>query len=71
MAQQLLLRGMIVRNQIKLGGKSIMKVRKVDKKLIFNKETIADLNKEDMNAVKGGTCTSLDKHCGSNCICMD
>jgi hypothetical protein len=32
-----------------------MKTKRFDKKLAFNKKTIADLNNLEMNAVQGGT----------------
>lgn len=45
---------------------NFMKKIKLNGKLSLNKETIAKLNDEQMNSVKGGAGSSLTK-CGYNC----
>ncbi len=47
-----------------------MKKQKFNKKLVLNKETIAKLNGEEMNEVKGGTDTinTFATVCNSGCV---
>jgi hypothetical protein len=48
-----------------------MKKIKLDGKLSLNKETIAKLNDEQMNGVKGGLLSISNhcSHCHGNCSC--
>ena len=51
-----------------------MKPKKVSKKLMLNKSTVADLRHEDMDAVKGGTnatgwCSDKHSECDGVSLC--
>lgn len=53
-----------------------MKPKKLSKKLVLNKKTVADLKGNDMGKVKGGckytepvSCYTPDTRCGSDIFC--
>jgi hypothetical protein len=48
-----------------------MKTKKLEKKLVLSKETVADLNVEAMTAVNGGVYAYTERPgtiCGSDCL---
>jgi natural product precursor len=48
-----------------------MKPKKLNKNLLLNKKTIADLNNKEMNVVYGGAVTnSLGIDCDTGCPCL-
>lgn len=61
-----------------------MRSKRINKKLSLNKETVANLHSDEMNAVQGGTgisgapcvsviipCTETFHTCLSGCVCFE
>lgn len=59
----------ILSKRIKMEGTK-MKSKKIDRKLVVNKETISDLNvKEELAKIKGGSMTCFETVCIMGMVC--
>lgn len=49
-----------------------MRTKKIEKRLSLNKQTIANMNPQEMNAIKGGGCTyDFDTACPGTTIQLE